>query len=129
MNPGVTETQASVSASHTPDCYSRPPDVLLGVGAVRLLRPEAWTSPRAEPARNRSSRVYTWVQPGPFWNVGRRCSTVREVDSHAGEQTVLHGKRAGKDDHTHSRYADINTAIIPTCTDFLTNVGLTTGSA
>jgi hypothetical protein len=39
------------------------------------------------------------------------------------------GKQAGKDDHSQSRYADINAADIPTCADFLTEVGLTIGSA
>ena len=29
------------------------------------------------------------------------------------------GKRAGKDDHSQSRYADSNTATIPRCEDFL----------
>lgn len=39
------------------------------------------------------------------------------------------GKLAGNDDHNHSRYADINTAIIPTSADFLARLGITIGSA
>ena len=37
--------------------------------------------------------------------------------------------RSGKDDHNRSRYADIAPANIPTCADFLTKLGITTGSA
>jgi len=39
------------------------------------------------------------------------------------------GNTPGKDDHNHSRYADINPANITTCADFLASVGITTGSA
>jgi hypothetical protein len=39
------------------------------------------------------------------------------------------GKTGREDDHNQSRYADINAADIPTCADFLTEVGLTIESA
>jgi hypothetical protein len=44
-------------------------------------------------------------------------------------QSSFSGKRAGKKDHNHSRYADLNPADIPTCADFLAGLGITTGSA
>jgi len=34
-----------------------------------------------------------------------------------------------KNDHNHSRYADLFTANIPACEDFLVFVGITMGSA
>jgi hypothetical protein len=39
------------------------------------------------------------------------------------------GKPGRKDDHNRSRYADIHTTDIPACKEFLTKVGISTGSA